>query len=134
MVDVEVELIDGKYHDVDSSELAFKIAAAQAFKEGAKRADPALLEPMMAVEVIMPEDYMGDVMGDISGKRGIIQEMGDRGLAKFVKAKIPLGSMFGYATDLRSMSQGRANYTMEFDAYSKVPNNVAQKIIEERQG
>jgi len=134
VVDVEVELIDGKYHDVDSSELAFKIAAAQAFKEGAKRADPALLEPMMAVEVIMPEDYMGDVMGDISGKRGIIQEMGDRGLAKFVKAKIPLGSMFGYATDLRSMSQGRANYTMEFDAYSKVPNNVAQKIIEERQG
>ncbi len=134
VVDVEIELIDGSYHDVDSSELAFKIAAAQAFKEGAKKADPVLLEPVMAVEVVTPEDYMGDVMGDISAKRGIIQEMGDRGIAKTVKAKIPLASMFGYATELRSMTQGRASYTMEFADYAKVPNNVAQEIIEERSG
>ncbi len=134
VVDVEVELIDGSYHDVDSSELAFKIAAAQAFKDGAKKADPVLLEPVMDVEVVTPEDYMGDVMGDISAKRGVIQEMGDRGIAKTVKAKIPLASMFGYATELRSMTQGRASYTMEFADYAKVPNNVAQEIITERSG
>ncbi len=132
VVDVEVELIDGKYHDVDSSELAFKIAAANAFKEGGKKADPAILEPMMAVEIITPEDYLGDVMGNVSSKRGIIQEQGDRGLNKFVKAKIPLGEMFGYATDLRSLTQGRASFTMEFGNYDKVPNNVAEKIIAER--
>ena len=134
VVDVEVELIDGSYHDVDSSELAFKIAAAQAFAQGVKTADPVLLEPIMAVEVITPENYMGDVMGDISSKRGVVQEMGDRGINKFVKARIPLSEMFGYATELRSMSQGRANYTMEFANYSKVPKNVAEKIIEERAG
>lgn len=132
VVDVEVELIDGKYHDVDSSELAFKIASAQAFKEGGKKAGPVILEPMMNVEIITPEDYMGDVMGNISSKRGIIQEQGDRGLNKFIKAKIPLGEMFGYATELRSMSQGRASFTMEFGNYDKVPNSVAEKIIAER--
>ncbi len=134
VVDVEVELLDGKYHDVDSSELAFKIAAAKAFAEGAKRADAILLEPVMSVEIVTPENYIGDVMGDISSKRGIIQEQGVRGLAKTIKARIPLGEMFGYATELRSMTQGRASYSMEFADYSKVPNGVAKKIIEERQG
>ncbi len=134
VVDVEVELYDGSYHDVDSSELAFKIAAAQAFKEGAVRANPVILEPIMSVEIVTPEDYMGDVMGDVSSRRGLIQETGDRGMAKFVKAKLPLASMFGYATDLRSLSQGRASYTMEFSHYDKVPKNVAEKIIAERKG
>jgi len=134
VVDVEVELLDGKYHDVDSSELAFKIAASKAFAEGAKRADAILLEPVMSVEIVTPEDYIGDVMGDVSSKRGIIQEQGVRGLAKCIKARIPLGEMFGYATELRSMSQGRASYSMEFADYSKVPNNVAKAIVEERQG
>ena len=134
VVDVEVELIDGKYHDVDSSELAFKIAAAQAFRKGARSANPVLLEPVMNVEVITPEDYMGDIMGNLNSKRGIIQEMGDRGMNKFVQAKVPLAEMFGYATELRSLSQGRANYTMEFGEYSKVPNNVAEKIVSERGG
>lgn len=132
VVDVEIELIDGKYHDVDSSELAFKIAAANAFKEGGKKAAPAILEPMMNVEIITPEDYLGDVMGNVSSKRGIILEQGDRGLNKFVKSKIPLGEMFGYATDLRSLTQGRASFTMEFGNYDKVPNSVAEKIIAER--
>ncbi len=133
VVDVEAELIDGKYHDVDSSELAFKIAAAKAFAEGAKRADAILLEPVMSVEIITPENYIGDVMGDISSKRGIIQEQGVRGMAKSIKARIPLGEMFGYATELRSMTQGRASYSMEFADYSKVPNNVAKAIVEDRQ-
>lgn len=133
VVDVEVELIDGSYHDVDSSELAFKTAALQAFKEGVKKANPVLLEPIMSVEIVTPEDYLGDVMGDVSSRRGIIQESGDRGLAKFVQAKIPLASMFGYATDLRSFTQGRASYSMEFSNYEKVPNSVAEKIITERQ-
>ncbi len=134
VVDIEVELYDGSYHDVDSSELAFKIAAAQAFKEGAIKANPVILEPIMNVEIVTPEDYLGDVMGDISSRRGVIQETGDRGLAKFVKAKLPLAAMFGYATDLRSLTQGRASYTMEFANYDKVPKNVAEKIIEERKG
>jgi elongation factor G len=134
VMDVEVELIDGKYHDVDSSELAFKIAAAQAFKEGGKRANPAIIEPIMDVEIITPEDYLGDVMGNVSSKRGIIQESGKRGLNNFVKAKIPLGEMFGYATELRSMTQGRASYSMEFSDYAKVPKGVSEKIIAERNG
>jgi len=132
VVDVEVELYDGNYHDVDSSELAFKIAASKAFQDGVKKADPVILEPIMNVEVITPEDYLGDVMGNISSKRGIIQEQGDRGLAKFIKSKIPLSEMFGYATELRSITQGRASYTMEFAFYQKVPNNVAEKIIAEK--
>jgi len=134
VMDVEVELVDGKYHDVDSSELAFKIAAMQAFKEGGKRANPAIIEPIMNVEIITPEDYLGDVMGNVSSKRGIIQESGKRGLNNFVKAKIPLGEMFGYATELRSMTQGRASYSMEFADYAKVPKGVAEKIIAERNG
>jgi elongation factor G len=134
VVDVEVELYDGSYHDVDSSELAFKIAMIKAFEEGGKKAGPAILEPMMNVEVITPEDFLGDVMGNVSSKRGLVQEMGDRGLAKFVKAKIPLAEMFGYATELRSMTQGRASYSMEFGEYSKVPNAVAEKIIADRKG
>ncbi len=134
VVDIAIELFDGSYHDVDSSELAFKIASAQAFKEGALRANPVILEPIMNVEIVSPEDYLGDVMGDVSSRRGLIQETGDRGLAKFVKAKIPLAAMFGYATDLRSVTQGRASYTMEFANYDKVPKSVAAKIIEERKG
>lgn len=126
---VEVELYDGSYHDVDSSELAFKIAALNAFKEGAKKADPAILEPIMNVEIVTPEDYIGDIMGNVSSKRGVIQESGTRGLATFVKAKIPLANMFGYATELRSMTQGRASYSMEFGEYNKVPSNVQAEII-----
>lgn len=126
---VEVELLDGKYHDVDSSELAFKIAALNAFKEGAKKADPAILEPVMNVEVVTPEDYLGDVMGNVSSKRGMIQESGTRGLAHFVKAKIPLANMFGYATELRSMTQGRASYSMEFGEYAIAPKNVQEEIV-----
>ncbi len=134
VVDVEVELYDGSYHDVDSSELAFKITAIKAFADGAKRAKPVILEPIMNVEIITPENFMGDVMGNVSSKRGMVQEMGDRGMAKFVKARIPLSEMFGYATDLRSMTQGRASYSMEFGDYSAVPNAVAEKIITERSG
>jgi len=134
VVDIEVELYDGSYHDVDSSELAFKITAIKAFEDGAKRAKPVILEPIMNVEIITPEDYMGDVMGNVSSRRGMVQEMGDRGMAKFIKARIPLSEMFGYATDLRSMSQGRASYSMEFGDYQAVPNSVAEKIIEERAG
>ena len=132
VVDVKVELYDGSYHDVDSSELAFKMAASIAFRDGAKKADPCLLEPMMHVEVVTPEDYMGDVMGDLNGRRGQIDAMGDRGEAKTIDAKVPLSEMFGYVGDLRSMTQGRASYTMEFSHYAKVPNNVAEKIREER--
>lgn len=132
MVDVKVTLTDGSYHDVDSSELAFKLAASIAFREGAKKAQPALLEPIMAVEVTTPEEYMGDVMGNLNSKRGQIGEMFDRGSAKVIKAKVPLASMFGYATDLRSMTQGRANYSMEFSNYEKAPRNVVEQIKEEK--
>ena len=132
LVDIKVELYDGSYHDVDSSELAFKMAGSMCFRNAAKTASPVLLEPMMQVEVVTPEDYMGDVMGNINGKRGQIEAMGDRGQAKTVKAKVPLSEMFGYATELRSMTQGRASYTMEFAHYAKVPNNVAEKIKEAR--
>ncbi|PIZ73645.1 elongation factor G [Candidatus Peregrinibacteria bacterium CG_4_10_14_0_2_um_filter_43_11] len=132
VVDVKVELYDGSYHDVDSSEMAFKMAASICFQHGAKKANPVLLEPVMSVEVVTPEDFMGDVMGNLNSKRGQIEEMGDRGSAKTVKAKVPLAEMFGYATDLRSMTQGRASYTMEFAQYSKVPNNVAEKIKEDK--
>ncbi|MBN1494433.1 elongation factor G [Candidatus Peregrinibacteria bacterium] len=134
MVDIKVELYDGSYHDVDSSELAFKIAGSIAFQNGAKQANPVLLEPIMKVEVVTPEDYFGDVMGNLSSRRGQITESGDRSLAKFIKAEVPLAEMFGYATDLRSMTQGRASYTMEFGKYNKVPNNVAEKIITARAG
>jgi elongation factor G len=129
VVDIKVTLFDGSYHDVDSSELAFKLAAILAFKDGMRKASPILLEPMMAVEVETPEDYMGDVMGDLNRRRGIIQGMDDAGGVKLVKAEVPLAEMFGYSTDLRSMSQGRATYSMEFKHYTEAPKSVAEAVI-----
>jgi elongation factor G len=131
VVDVKVELIDGSYHDVDSSERAFKIAGSMAFKEAMKRAKPKLLEPMMAVEVTTPEDYLGDVMGNLNSRRGRIENMSPVGNAQVVKAIVPLSEMFGYATDLRSMTQGRADFTMQFERYEDVPGNIAQEITEQ---
>ena len=134
LVDVKVTLQDGAYHDVDSSELAFKIAGSMAFKEAAKRANPVLLEPMMAVEVTTPEEFMGDVIGDLNSRRGQIQAMDERAGARVVKALVPLSEMFGYVGDLRSKTQGRANYAMQFDSYAQVPNNVATEIIAKSRG
>jgi elongation factor G len=131
VVDVKVELIDGSYHDVDSSERAFKIAGSIAFKEAMKRAKPKLLEPMMAVEVTTPEDYLGDVMGNLNSRRGRIENMAPVGNAQVVKALVPLSEMFGYATDLRSMTQGRADFSMQFDRYEEVPSTIAQEITEQ---
>ncbi len=132
VVDIKAELYDGSYHDVDSSEMAFKIAGSICFQNAVKKAGPVLLEPIMSVEVTVPEDYFGDVMGDINSRRGQISESGDRGVVKFIKSSIPLAEMFGYATDLRSRTQGRGNYTMEFNNYQRVPNNVAEEIIAKR--
>ncbi len=129
VVDIKAKLFDGSYHDVDSSEMAFKIAGSICFQNAVRQAGPIILEPIMKVEVLVPDNYFGDVMGNISSRRGQIEETGDRGVVKFIKAKIPLAEMFGYATDLRSMTQGRGNYTMEFGHYEKVPNNVAENII-----
>ena len=129
VVDCRVTLYDGSYHDVDSSELAFKIAASMCFREGATKAEPVLLEPIMKVEVVTPEDYMGDVMGDLNRRRGMPQGMDDTPAGKVIRAEVPLAEMFGYATDLRSMSQGRAVYTMEFQKYSEVPQNVADNVL-----
>jgi len=129
MQDCKVTLYDGSYHDVDSSEMAFKIAGSMAFRDGAKNADPVLLEPIMKVEVVTPEDYMGDVMGDLNRRRGLPQGMDDTPSGKSIRAEVPLAEMFGYATDLRSMSQGRAVYSMEFEKYSEVPQNVADTVI-----
>ncbi|GAA1678050.1 elongation factor G [Glycomyces endophyticus] len=134
LVGVKMELIDGQYHEVDSSEMAFKIAGRMALKEAAKRARPVLLEPMMAVEVICPEDNMGDVIGDINSRRGMVQEMGERGNDRTVKAIVPLSEMFGYVGDLRSKTAGRANYSMQFDTYAEVPTNVAKEIIAKATG
>jgi elongation factor G len=130
IVDVRVELVDGSYHDVDSSERAFKIAGSMAFKEAVKRAKPKLLEPMMAVEVITPDEYLGDVMGNLNSRRGRVEDMEPLGNAKVVKAMVPLSEMFGYSTDLRSMSQGRAEFTMQFDRYEEVPPSIAAEITE----
>jgi elongation factor G len=132
VVDVKVTLYDGSYHDVDSSEMAFKIAGSMCFKEGAKKAKPVLLEPMMKVEVTTPEEYMGDVMGDLNSRRGIVQGMDDSPAGRQIKAEVPLSAMFGYATDLRSATQGRANYSMEFAKYSEVPANIADAIIKKQ--
>ena len=134
MVDIKVTLLDGAYHDVDSSEMAFKIAGSMAFKEGARRAGPALLEPVMAVEVTTPEDFMGDVIGDLNSRRGQIQSMDERHGARVVSALVPLSEMFGYVGDLRSRTQGRASYSMQFDSYAQVPNNVAEEIIAKAKG
>lgn len=130
VVDTKVTVYDGSYHEVDSSEIAFKLAASMAFVDACKKARPVILEPVMKVEVLTPEQFMGNVVGDLNAKRGQIQEMGQRGQMKIVNAMVPLASMFGYATALRSMSQGRANYSMEFDHYAEVPGNVAKDIIE----
>ncbi len=132
--DVKVTLYDGSYHDVDSSEMAFKLAGSMGFREGCREANPVILEPMMKVEVEVPEDYMGDVIGDISKRRGQVSGMGDRSGNKIVDAFVPLSEMFGYSTDLRSMTQGRATYAMEFDHYDEVPQNVAKEIITKRNG
>jgi elongation factor G len=134
LVDIKVDLTDGSYHDVDSNEMAFKICASIGLQAAAKKADPVILEPIMKVEVVTPEDFFGDVMGDVSSRRGMIKETGQRGMAKTVHAEVPLASMFGYATELRSMTQGRASYSMEFSHYAKVPKNVADDIITARAG
>jgi elongation factor G len=134
LVGIKVTLLDGQYHEVDSSEMAFKIAGSMALKEAARRADPALLEPMMAVEVVTPEDNMGDVIGDLNSRRGTIQAMDERGGARVVRALVPLSEMFGYVGDLRSKTQGRASYTMQFDSYAEVPQNVAKEIIAKATG
>jgi len=134
MVDIKAELYDGSYHDVDSSEMAFKIAGSMCFQNAARKANPVLLEPIMKVEVVTPEEYFGDVMGNLSSRRGQISESGDRGKAKFIKCEVPLSEMFGYTTDLRSMTQGRATSTMEFGHYAKVPKNVEEKVVAERGG
>jgi elongation factor G len=130
VVDVKVELIDGSYHDVDSSERAFKIAGSMAFKEAMKRAKPKLLEPMMAVEVVTPEEFLGDVMGNLNSRRGRIEEMNPMGNATTIKAMVPLSEMFGYATDVRSMTQGRATFSMQFDRYEDVPGSIASEIVD----
>jgi elongation factor G len=134
LVGLKLTLVDGKYHEVDSSEMAFKIAGSMAMKEAARKADPVLLEPMMSVEVTTPEDNMGDVIGDLNSRRGIIQSMDERSGARVVRALVPLSEMFGYVGDLRSKTQGRANYTMQFDSYAEVPQNVAKEIIAKATG
>lgn len=132
VVDVKVTLFDGSFHEVDSSEMAFKIAGSMGFKQGALKAKPVLLEPIMAVEVVTPEDYMGDVMGDLNRRRGLVQGMEDSPAGKIVRAEVPLAEMFGYSTDLRSATQGRATYTMEFSKYAEAPNNIAEAIIKKQ--
>jgi elongation factor G len=134
LVDVKAELVDGSYHDVDSSEMAFKIAGSMAIQEAARKANPVLLEPVMAVEVVTPEDFLGDVIGDLSRRRGKVQGQDQRGNALAVQAFVPLGEMFGYATDLRSSTQGRATYTMQFEQYEEVPSNIAEEIVASRSG
>ena len=129
VVDVKVTIFDGSYHDVDSNEMAFKIAGSMAFKDGVRKAKPVLLEPIMKVEVVTPEDYSGDVIGDLNRRRGQIQGMEDSVSGKVVTAEVPLAEMFGYATSVRSMSQGRATFTMEFAKYMEVPNNVAEAVM-----
>ena len=133
LVDVTVTLYDGSFHDVDSSEMAFKVAGSMAFREGAQKANPCVLEPVMQVEAVTPEEYMGDVMGDLSRRRGVLQGMEDSPAGKQIRAEVPLAEMFGYATDLRSLSQGRATYTMEFDKYSEAPASIADAIIKKNQ-
>ena len=132
MVDIKVTLYYGSYHDVDSSEMAFKIAGSMCFKEGAVKARPVLLEPVMKVEVVTPEDYMGDVMGDLNSRRGMIQGMEDAPGGKIVRAEVPLAKMFGYATDLRGATQGRATYSMEFAKYNEVPGSIAEAITKKQ--
>jgi len=134
VVDVKVRLFDGSYHEVDSSEIAFKIAGSIAFKEAALKADPVILEPIMDVEVVTPEEYMGDVIGDLNSRRGKIGGLQPRKDAQVIKATVPLSDMFGYSTQLRSMTQGRAIYTMQFAHYDVVPQNISDQIIEKVRG
>ena len=134
VLDIRATVYDGSYHDVDSSEMAFKIAGSMAFKAGALKADPAIIEPVMKVEVTVPEDYMGDVIGDISSRRGRIEGMEARGNAQIIRGFVPLSEMFGYSTDLRSATQGRGTYTMQTDHYEEVPKSIAEGIIAKRQG
>jgi elongation factor G len=134
MVDIAVVLTDGSYHDVDSSEMAFKIAGSMAIKEAAKRAKPVLLEPIMAVEVVVPEEYMGDVIGDLYGRRGRIEATELRGTTRIIKSMVPLSAMFGYATDIRSRTQGRGSFTMHFGKYEEVPAAQAEEIVSKVQG
>ena len=129
VVDIKATLYDGSYHEVDSSEMAFKIAASMAFREATKKAEPVILEPIMSIEVVTPEEYMGDVIGDMSSRRGKIQNIERRGSVQVIRAQAPLSEMFGYATDLRSKTQGRATYTMQFSHYSEVPKGVSDNII-----
>jgi elongation factor G len=129
LVDIKVNLVDGSYHEVDSSEQAFYITGSMAFKEAVKKAGPALLEPFMAVEVVTPEDYLGDVMGDLNSRRGKVTNMDSRAGAQVVRCEVPLSEMFGYATDLRSKTQGRATFTMQFDHYEQVPQSIAEEIM-----
>jgi elongation factor G len=133
-VDVRVTLVDGKSHDVDSSEIAFKVAGSLALQEAAKRAKPVLLEPVFSVEVVTPEDFLGPVVGDLNRRRGHVTSQEKRGNAQVVAATVPLAEMFGYATDLRSTTQGRATYTMQFERYEEVPAKIAEEVIEGRQG
>ena len=134
VIDLKAVVYDGSYHEVDSSEAAFKIAGSMALQSGVKRGGPVIFEPIMKVEVLVPEQFMGTVVGDLNSKRGVIQEMRDRVNIKVIDAEVPLAEMFGYATSFRSMTQGRGSYTMEFSHYAPVPNNVAQTIIENRTG
>lgn len=132
--DVRVTLYDGSFHDVDSNEMAFKIAGSMGFRDGALKASPVLMEPVMNVEVVTPEDYMGDVMGDLNRRRGIVQGMEDSPSGKQIKAEVPLAEMFGYSTDLRSATQGRATYSMEFSKYAEAPKAVSDAIVNQRVG
>ena len=131
LIDVRATLFDGSFHEVDSSEMAFKIAGSMALKAGALKADPVMLEPIMAVEVVTPEDYMGDVVGDLNRRRGLIQGMDENPAGKIIRAEVPLSEMFGYSTDLRSATQGRASYVMEFERYAEVPDNIAQGLMKQ---
>jgi len=134
MVDVRATLVDGSFHDVDSSEMAFKIAGSMVLKEAARRAHAVLLEPIMSVEVVTPEDYMGDVIGDLSARRGKVGGMEQRGNSQVIRAHVPLSEMFGYATDLRSRTQGRATYTMQFDSYQQTPASIQEEIVRRVRG
>jgi elongation factor G len=129
VVDVKVTAVDGSYHEVDSSEIAFKIAGSLGFREGVKRADPVLLEPVMKVEVVTPEEFLGDVLGNLNARRGRVEGMESRGTAQVINAVVPLREMFGYATDLRSMTQGRATYVMSFAHYDNVPASIAEELV-----
>ncbi len=129
VVDIRATLVYGSYHDVDSSEMAFKIAGSMCFKKAARAAQPVLLEPIMAVEVVTPDEYMGDVIGDLNSRRGHLEGMDQRGNSQVIRAQVPLAEMFGYATDLRSRTQGRATYTMQFHSYQEVPESVSREIV-----